>query len=323
MGGRLGVAQQHDIFVGPARAADGRKIAPDRAVHSELVAVELARKHIFEETGGRPFVKVCKPGPRKGLGVGLHHPGRAAWLVLIAVGNEDAVLGFAEEEREGVERAGRSHPRETVGPQFDARSEMFGICLSDLRVDAVGTDHEIGVADLGGRYLVLELQLDAEPACALTEQVQERHAGAAAEAVAADAVDRILEMDFDVVPVGEILRNGAVALAIVGLEGFQRLVGEHDAEAERIVGPVALEHGDPRLRPRLLHQDREIKPGRTAADDVNLHAHLLTQRRPRSGSDQGRKKSLAPLGQCLKLIYFKSKRSWLQERFAEQSVFAW
>src|SRR5580704_6885832 len=79
-------------------------------------------------------------------------------------------------------------------------------------------------------------------------------------------------MDLDVVPIGEMANDGAIALAVVGLEGVERLVGEHDAEAESIVGPVALEHGDARLRPGLLREDREIEAGRTAADDVNFHS---------------------------------------------------
>ena len=97
----------------------------------------------------------------------------------------------------------------------------------------------VGRIDLG-----LELHLDAERAGALLQQPQQGHARAAAEAVAADAVHRALEMDLDVVPVGEVAGDRAVALAVVVLEGLERLVGEHHAEAERVVRPVALEDGE-------------------------------------------------------------------------------
>ena len=167
-------------------------------------------------------------------------------LVLIAVRDEDAVLGLAEEEREGVERPGRAHPGEDVRPQIDARLELVGKGLAHARIDAVRHHHEIGVADVrvGRRDFGLVLDLDAERAGAPAQDLQQRRARAAAEAVAADAVGRAAEMDLDVVPIGEVADDGAVALAVVALERVERLVGEHHAEAEGVVGPVALEHGD-------------------------------------------------------------------------------
>src|SRR5262245_10166073 len=79
-------------------------------------------------------------------------------------------------------------------------------------------------------------------------------------------------MDPRVLPISQKGQHGRVALRVVHLEGIERLVGEHDAEAEGVVGAVALEHGDARLRPGLLREDREVEAGRAAADDVNLHS---------------------------------------------------
>ena len=76
------------------------------------------------------------------------------------------------------------------------------------------------------------------------QQHQQGAAGAAAEAVAADAVGGALVADLDVLPVGELAGDRLEARAVVALEGFQGLVAEHDAEAERIVGAVALVDGD-------------------------------------------------------------------------------
>ena len=216
--------------------------------------------------------------------IGLDDPGRALRLVLVAMGDEDAVLGLAEEEREGIERPRRAHPGEEVRPQIDARLEPIGKGVAHARIDAVRHHHEIGVADrrIERRDFRLVLDLDAERARAPAQNLQQRPARAAAEAVAADAVGGAAEMDLDVVPVGKVADDGAIALAVVAFERVERLVGEHHAEAEGIVGPVALEHGDARLRPCLLHQDREIEPGRAAADHVNFHARLHRSRsRPR------------------------------------------
>ena len=50
------------------------------------------------------------------------------------------------------------------------------------------------------------------------------------------------------------------------------LVGEHHAPAERIVRPIALEHGNVVRCVAQLHADREIKARRAATDASDLHA---------------------------------------------------
>ena len=52
----------------------------------------------------------------------------------------------------------------------------------------------------------------------------------------------------------------------------ERLVGEHDAPAEGVVRPVALDDGDVVGRIALLHQQREVEPRRAAADAGYSHA---------------------------------------------------
>ena len=104
-------------------AADGREIPPQRAVGDQLVAGELVGEHAFEEVRRRRLVELVEAGALEGLRIGLHHPGRAAGLVLIAMRDEDAVRRLLEEEIEGVHRPRRAHPGELVGPQLDARLE--------------------------------------------------------------------------------------------------------------------------------------------------------------------------------------------------------
>ncbi len=76
-----------------------------------------------------------------------------------------------------------------------------------------------------------------------------------------------LEVDLDVVPVDELVGDRRVALRVVALEIVERLVGEDDAEAEGVADQVPLVDGDVDERRRLLHQDREIEPGGSGADD--------------------------------------------------------
>src|SRR4029079_19294594 len=94
---------------------------------------------------------------------------------------------------------------------------------------------------------------------------------AAAEAVAADTVHRAAEVHGDVVPIGELLRDAAIARRIIFLEIIERGVGEHHAEAERVVGTIALMDRDLGLRPLFLQEDRGVETGRSAADYRDFH----------------------------------------------------
>ena len=67
MRGRLGVADQHDVVGDPALAADGREIAPDRAVGDQPVALELVGEHAFDEARRGLLVELVEPGAREGL----------------------------------------------------------------------------------------------------------------------------------------------------------------------------------------------------------------------------------------------------------------
>ena len=112
---------------------------------------------------------------------------------------------------------------------------------------------------------------NAELARPLLQDHQQHAARAAAKAVAADPMHRAAEMHGDIVPIGEFLGDAAIARRIVFFEIVQRRVGKHHAEAEGIVGAVALIDRDIGLRPLFLEQDRRIEPSRSTADDRDLH----------------------------------------------------
>ena len=137
---------------------------------------------------------------------------------------------------------------------------MLGIFVAEAAVDAVGQHDEIGIGK--ARLVVdvgLELQGNAEFARPLLQDHQQRAARAAAKAVAADPMHRAAEVHGDIVPIGEFLGDAAIARRIVFLEIVQGGVGEHHAEAEGVVGAVALIDRDLGLRPLLLQQDRRIE----------------------------------------------------------------
>ncbi|GDY40903.1 hypothetical protein SANT12839_017850 [Streptomyces antimycoticus] len=115
------------------------------------------------------------------------------------------------------------------------------------------------------------MQGDAEVAAALLEQAEQFLAAHGGEALAADGVALAPVVDVDVGPAGEApghgLRDGGVGV----LDAAERLVGEDDAEAERVVGGVAFPDGDLVGGVELFHQGREVQPAGTAADDRDVH----------------------------------------------------
>jgi hypothetical protein len=112
-------------------------------------------------------------------------------------------------------------------------------------------------AELGERaHLALELEPHAERLRARLEDLQQRLALDAAEAVAGRAQDLAADVDLDVVPAREPIRDLAVGLGIRGGEVAERGVGEHDAEPERVGGPVALVDDDVVLRRRALDEGK-------------------------------------------------------------------
>ncbi len=272
MRGMRRIAHDHQVVAHPGLAADGREVAPERAVGDRRVAVEqilVERRHIGD---GAVFVLVLQPGAGEGLGGGLDDPGAHARVVLVGVQVPDSGVVLAEVEGEGGQRPRAAEPDELVGPPVVARAEMLGIVFADPGVDAVAGDHQIGLGEVVERAdLALELHRDAELAAALLEQQQQRLARHAAEPVPARGDLAPAVEDVDVVPIGEFVADRVVARRVVVAEMPQGLGREHHAEAERVVVPVLLVDGDLVARIARLHQQREVEPGRAAANHLDLH----------------------------------------------------
>ncbi len=89
-------------------------------------------------------------------------------------------------------------------------------------------------------------------------------------------------MDVDVVPVGERGLDCRPARGVGAGKVLERLIGEHDAPAEGVVGAVALVDGDLVARILQLHQDREVEPGRAGADDPDAQRRTVGGQESRS-----------------------------------------
>ena len=68
-----------------------------------------------------------------------------------------------------------------------------------------------------------------------------------------------------------VLGQRAAQHRIGGVDAVQGGVGEHHAEAERVAGPVALEHGNLAARVAALGQQRGQQAAGAAAEDRYPH----------------------------------------------------
>jgi len=78
-------------------------------------------------------------------------------------------------------------------------------------------------------------------------------------------------VDRDVVPVGEMLADHLGRARVVPSEVVKRLLGPHDAPAERVVGLVALQHDHLVVRVAQLHADGEVEAGGPTAKTDDFH----------------------------------------------------
>ena len=226
-------------------------------------------------------VALVEPVRAPGLLACLDDDGRQVLAELVRVDLEPAVLGALEREREGREGLARAEPDESALAHVDcrARTPRRAACAR-AAVDAVGRDHQVGVRELA---VVVDLALEmltrrrarGARSCRMFEQLLALDAAepvTAACGPSSRGSGRRCRPSDRSCPTMAACDSGSAAR-----KPCHRLVGEHDAPAEGVVGPVALVDLDARARQRLLEQDGRIQPRRPAAgtDDT---LHVVTSR---------------------------------------------
>ena len=266
------VAHEDDIAVRPRCILDRDEVAPHRAVLEQPMSLQLFLEQSLTERDGFVFARLVETrfAPRRLRR--LDDEGRVSVLVLIGVHAPQAMLVALEVEREGGEGARRAEPHESVRALIHARLEVIGIGRADDAVEAIGGDDEIGVGvGPGIDHLRADLEADPQRPAPDSEHLEQRLAREPAEPVSSGGDHEAAVVDVDVVPVREVAGHRVVRLGIGRGEVVLRRVGEDDAEAERILEPVALENGDLVAGMRLLHQDAEIEGRGPAPDADDLH----------------------------------------------------
>ena len=242
-------------------------------VGDEGVAVEIFGEEVFAQGNG--FVLVHPVEAEAGPGFRRHFDdeGRETLAEAIGVGPDPAGRRLLESEGEGVEDLVGAEPEEAVAPRLDVDVEMLFVGVSDAAVGAVGGDDEVvagPVVEVRAR-LMFEADIDAEIPGALLQDREQALPADADEAVAGRAYRGAVDVDVDIVPMGEFLADDRARDGVVGHEVLDRLVGEDDAPAERVVGAVALEQVDIVRGVAQLHRNGEIEPGRSPAQARDPH----------------------------------------------------
>ncbi len=119
------------------------------------------------------------------------------------------------------------------------------------------------------------------------QDLQEPAPAECREAVASGGVAHASVHDVDVVPAHQLVLERRVHHRVGVLDPAERLVGEHDTEAEGVVGGVALPDGDLTALVEALEQRGGVQPAGTAADDGDTHRRARPRRhgyRPRPTS---------------------------------------
>ena len=222
------------------------------------------------EVVGRDLVESCSP-PH--VVVHLDDEGAAVGVEGVAVHLHDAMGGLEDVEGEGLEDLVGAEPHVPAAPHVHRGLELVGVLGAHERVEAVRRDHEVVVAGelldvRGGRA---EVDVDPEVRAPTLEDLEQSLAAQRREAVPAAGDDLTLVVHVDVVPARELPLHLIVDDRVCVGDAAEGLVREDDAEAERVVGSVALPHADLVIGPELLGESGEVEPSRASTDDCDPH----------------------------------------------------
>ncbi|MDQ0940092.1 hypothetical protein QFZ67_001797 [Streptomyces sp. V1I1] len=227
------------------------------------------REDLGAEVGGLLLVGRVEAGGPPYFFAHLDDDGAGIGGVRIAVQLHDTVLGLGDLEAEGVEGEVGGEPDVAAAVGGDVRRECVGVRLAGEAVHPVRRDDQVvrGGEFGGGRGWGAEAEAHAEGFAAPVQYLQQATSPEGGEAVPAGGEGAVAVDDVDVVPPYELVLERAVDDGVGVLDPAESLVGEDDAEAEGVVGGVALPDGDVAFGAEPLEQRGGIQPTGPTADD--------------------------------------------------------
>jgi hypothetical protein len=217
-----------------------------RRVGHQRIAVEIFREDALAHRDRLGLIHPVEAEPPD-VGIHLDDEGREIVVETIGVRPDPASVDLFEGEGEGVEGLVRAEPEEFVAADLDVDVEMLGIGIADAAVGAVRGDDQIVIGPVRevGAGFMLEVARSRRVRGRVLQNGEQALAADADEAVARRSDAFAMDMDVDIVPMGEFVADRRAADGVVRHQILDRLVGKDDAPAERVVGAVALEQVDP------------------------------------------------------------------------------
>jgi hypothetical protein len=277
-----GVAEQHHVAVVPALVADGVEVEPLGVVGEDPVTLELVGEDVGDPLDGvvvrdagreDGVLGAVEAGAAPDVFVHLHDEGGAGVGVGVAVDLHGSPLRLLDEELERLEDQVGAEPDVLVVAAVQGGPEAVGVPRADRGVEPVRGHHEVvpGAQLVGVGRLGAEVHRYPELGHALLQDAEQVLAAHGGEPLAADRERVPVDLHVDVGPAREVAGHLLVDHGVCGLHGAEGLVGEHDTEAEGVVGRVALPHGDLVALVELFHQGGEVEAARAAAGYRDPH----------------------------------------------------
>ncbi|MPM67879.1 hypothetical protein SDC9_114804 [bioreactor metagenome] len=282
MRGMHRIAHQHHmaavgVLQPPLLAHHALKVDPRRAAQMARIghqprALQVVGKELLAERNRLRLIGGVQAAGLPGLLGGLDDEGRGGVVELVDVRLKPAMRGAHEVEREGVVYLVRAQPDVAVGARDDVGPEHLGMATADARIHAVAGNDQIGIRIvLVALHIGLEHQLHAQLFAARLQDIEQMLAANAHKAVPARANAAALEQQLNIVPMVERPLNLFGRHRVPLAHGVHGGVREHHAPAKRVIGLIALHHGNVVSRVHLLHQQREIQARRATSDAYDFH----------------------------------------------------
>jgi hypothetical protein len=181
-----------------------------------------------------------------------------------------------EGEREPVEQLVRAQPNVFVFSRVQRRLEELTVGSTHKAVGSISAHEQIAVVHefTHLNHIGVKLEVNAEVTTPLVQNVQEAESRDAGEFIAPDGDFLILVNDIHVIPDLTTVGDLDVGFLVAVLQVGKRLVGKNNTPAKRIIGTIPLQDGDVMGWIQFFHQNSEVQPRWSTADNVYVHTPL-------------------------------------------------
>ncbi len=132
----------------PMFVVNDGKLPPDRIVRYQRVTIQRLRKHALAQGPRFFFIHLRKARARESSLIDLHDERAEIRRIAVMMRVEETGVSFDECLSERLKTLVGAEPGEAITKKTHAGAEPLVVASAHKRVDAIGTDDEIGIAQL-------------------------------------------------------------------------------------------------------------------------------------------------------------------------------